>query len=325
MTRESFENRAQGNGEGHKELSKPEIVVKDVFSFEFRKGISFREWDDLQAIIKVPQEMSQRKKNRLEKMLRNAKEEIYANGQINLGDTEVLGQPQYYTKIVLDQTQEPPLYILTLPFRRDEKSIATNIGKEMGYDSSYAGIVLQLDPSTNNLHVDFDQIISTLREAGVSTSASGKELIDHFERVVKQEASDYDIEDEDERKEAYATYVKGNRGGILLAQQEGLDVYLGLGEEIKHRLLNFKSGDDLDISRTTLVLPLLSNHPQASSETKRIEFGMILPAIDITVAPSSKKGKIDDAPPNFDPGILAAGRDLTARIVTAFEALRPKT
>lgn len=321
MARESLENRGQGSRESPKELHQPELTVKSVLNFEFRRGISFREWGELQGIIKVPQEMSQRNKKRLEKMLINAKEAIHANGKIDLGNTEVLGGTQDHTKIVLDQTQEPPLYILTLFDIRSEEGIAKDLGKERGYHCSYVGVALQPDPSTYWLHVDFDEIASTLKDAGVSMSASGKELIDHFEKAVNHEASIYDIEDEDKRGEAYEAY---NRGRILLAQQEGLDVYLELGDEIKHRLLKFKSGDKLDISGTTLVIAPMSNRPQAFTEDERIKFGMILSAIDVWLVPSSRERKIDDAPPNFDPGVLVAGRNLTARIKTAFESLKPE-
>jgi len=317
-------NKGYGGGEGPKELHIPETVVKDTFSSEFRRGISFREWDELQSIIKVPQGMSQRKKNTLEKMLRGAKETIHTNGQISLGDTEIFEVSQDSTKIVFDQTQMPPLYILTLSDTRWDEDIAKCFGKEMGYQCSSIGVVLEPNPCTKNLHVDYSQVISTLKDAGVSTSVSGKELIDHFKMAVKHRASIYEIEDEDKRREEYAAYHKGNMRAILLAKQDGLDVYLELGQEAERRLLYFKSGDNLDISGTTLTIPLLSHHVQAANEAWRIEYGMILPAIDIMVVPTSKEGKIDHTPPNFDPQTLAAGRDLTARITTAFEALKPK-
>ena len=287
MVTESFENRGQGNGEDPKELRKPEIVGKDVSSFEFRRGIAFNERPEAdKALGELPD-----------------------------------GPP--FDQIIVDQTQQPPLYILMPSLIGSEEGIAKRLGKERGYNSSYVGIVLQLNPTTKNLQVDFDQTVSTLREAGISTTVSGQMLIEQVERIIKEEASIQDIGDEDDRREAYAEFKK--RKNVLLAQQEGLDVYLELGNEIERRLFYFKSGDDLDISRTTLVVPLLSNnHPQASHEVDRIKFGMIMPAIDIIIAPSSKEGKIDDTPPNFDPQTLAAGRDLTARIKTAFEALKPK-
>ena len=278
MVEKSRENNGQGSKEGPKNPQKPETVVKDIFSFEFRRGIAFNERPEAD---------------------------------------KALGE------IIVDQTQQPPLYILMPSLIGSEEGIAKRLGKERGYNSSYVGIVLQLNPTTKNLQVDFDQTVSTLREAGISTTVSGQMLIEQVERIIKEEASIQDIKDEDDRREAYAEFKK--RKNVLLAQQEGLDVYLELGNEIERRLFYFKSGDDLDISRTTLVVPLLSNnHPQAFHEVDRIKFGMIMPAIDIIIAPSSKEGKIDDTPPNFDPQTLAAGRDLTARIKTAFEALKPK-
>lgn len=294
MARESLEDRGQGNGESPKELRKPEIVVKSVLSHEFRRGIAFNKQSEADRALGKLQD----------------------------------GPP--FDKIIVDQTQQPPLYILTSHTRADDLRIAQSVGKEEGYDCSVLFVRLQLDPSTNNLSIDFDQIVSTLRDASVSTNVSGKELIDHFARIVKHRASIYEIEDEDERHEAHEAYEKGNRTAILLAKQDELDVYLELGEEAENRLLSFKPGDNLDTSGTTLVLPLLSNnHPQASNELKRVNFGLIwppaiLPAINIMLVPSSKEGKIDDAPPNFDPQILFAGRDLTERITAAFETPKPK-
>lgn len=286
MNERDPKKRAQKSGESDKESNKPETIVKSVLSFEFLRGIAFNERAEPDKIAK--------------------------------------GFPNDFPKIIVDQTQQPPLYILTLFSRASEASIAKNLGKERGYNYSYLGVILQLDPSTSKLHVDFDLVASTLKEAGVYMNLSGEDLIERVEKVIREEASVDDIQDEDNRRKSYIDFKK--REEVLLAQQEELDVYLGLGDEIKRRLLNFKSGDNLDISGTTLVLPFLSNnHPQASNEIHRIELGMILPAIDIRVVPSSKEGKIADTLPNFDPQILSAGRDLTVRLVTAFEALKPKT
>jgi hypothetical protein len=286
MRRPEFEDPQPKAVEGPKKPLKPETVVKDVFILELRRGITFNDPFDAVTV-----------------------EEAF---------------PDDYPKITVDQTQQPPLYILTLSDTRREEDIAKSLVKERGYDSSSIMVALELDPSTDKLSINFAHILSTLRKAGVSTNLYGRDLIDHFNNTVKHSASIYEIEDEDKKREEYEAYDEGNRDAILLAKQDGLDVYLQLGQEAERRLLYFKSGDNLDISGTTLTIPLLSHHVQAANEAWRIEYGIILPAIDIIVVPSSKEGKIDHTPPNFDPQTLAAGRDLTARITTAFEALKPK-
>lgn len=289
MVQESFRDIEQRSGDGPKELHSSETVVKDVFSLEYQRGIAFYEQSEANRALGELQD----------------------------------GSP--FDKIIVDHTQQPPLHILTPFVSAPEEAIAKKLGKERGYESSYVGIALNLDPTTYNLHIDFDTILSTLRQAGISTNLSGKDLINHFERMIKHRASIYEIEDEDNKRDEYAKYEDGGRGHILLAKQDGLDVYLLLGLEAEQRLISFKHGDNLDISGTTLSLPLFfHDNLQASNETKRIEFGTILSAIDIDIIPSSKAGKIDGSLPNFDPGILSAGRDLTARITKAFEALKPK-
>lgn len=285
MIKQESENPGQEGGKNPQEPLSVEPLVR-VFSFEFRRGIAFKQHSEAAKVAK----------NSLD----------------------------YHPTIIVDHTQEPPLYIVSLSSMRLEQDLAKNLGKEMGYDHSYVGVTIQPDSSTHKLHVDFDKIVLTLKKAGVSTSVSGEMLIRQVERIIRDEASIADIKDEDKKEEAYLTYKKG--AYILLAQQDGLDVYMGLGDEIKHTLFTFKSGDNLDISGTTLVTPPISYPLQAFNEAERIKFGMILPAIDIRVVPSSRGGtiEIDVAPPNFDSQTLAAGRDLTARIVTAFEALKPK-
>lgn len=287
MTKREFENPGQEGRKNPQEFLSSEPLAK-VFSHEFRRGIAFTRHFEAAEVA-----------------------------ENSLDDRP---------KIIVDQTQKPPLYIVSLFSRSLEKDLAKSLGKEMGYDYSYIGVVVKPDPSTYKLHVDFDQIVLTLKEAGVSTHVSGEMLIHEVERIIRGEASIDDIKDEDEKEKAYLTYKKGTN--ILLAQQDGLNVYMGLGDEIRHTLFTFKSGDNLDISGTTLTTPPMSYPLQAFNEAERIKFGMILPAIDIRVVPSSlssRQDKLDDAPPNFDPQTLAAGRDLAKRISTAFGTLKPKT